>query len=329
MHCPLNKRPIHPCLTKLILAFSLALLFIAPAHAAKCLYISSYHKGYEWNDGIERGVEAVLQGKCELEMFYLNTKRNTSEEFGKEMALQAKAYIEESKPDILIAADDNASRYLIQPYFRDAAISVVFCGINSTVEPYGYPYSNATGMIEISPVRPLLKYVKSSVGRLKKAFFLAADVISQHKEFELNKEVYEKSGVRLTPLFVKDMESWLTAYSKVQGEADFLILGNNAGIEDWDDEKATTLALMQGRLLSVTNYDWMSRYALLAVTKLAEEQGEWAASVAIAILGGAKISDIPIVVNRRWKLFINTTLMEKSNITLPQAIMTKAIRVTL
>ncbi|ATX78770.1 ABC-type uncharacterized transport system, substrate-binding protein [Mariprofundus aestuarium] len=329
MPSPPNRSLMRSYLAKLILLFSPLLLIASPALAAKCLYISSYHQGYEWNDGIEHGIEAVLKGKCELDKFYLDTKRNTGETFGETMALQAKAYIDESKPDILIAADDNASRYLIQPYFKNAEIPVVFCGINSTVEPYGYPYSNATGMIEISPVRPLLKYVKSSVANLRHGIYLAADVLSQHKEYELNRSVYESNGVRLTSIFVKNMDDWMEAYSKAQGEADFLIVGNNGGIEDWDDEKATSHVLKEGRLISVTNYDWMNRYALLAATKLAEEQGEWAASVAIAVLEGVKISDIPIVVNRRWKLFINTTLMEKSNIKLPQAIMTKATRITM
>ncbi|ATX82789.1 ABC-type uncharacterized transport system, substrate-binding protein [Mariprofundus ferrinatatus] len=316
-------------ITRTALAFSLAILFSSPAMAAKCLYISSYHQGYEWNDGIERGIEAALKERCELDRFYLDTKRNKSEAFGKAMALKAKTYIEESNPDILIAADDNASRYLIEPYFRDAEIPVVFCGINYSVEPYGYPYSNATGMIEISPVRPLLKYVKNSLPRLGKGTFLAADVISQYKEFELNREVYESSGIRLTPVFAKNMEEWIAAYRNAQDQADFVIIGNNAGIEDWDDERATKLVVEEGGLLSVTNYDWMSRYALLSVTKLAEEQGDWAARTAIAVLEGTEISTIPIIVNRRWRLLINTSLMEKSNIRLPQAIITKAIRISL
>ncbi len=315
---------------KLISLSALLLIFSSSVEAAKCLYISSYHAGYEWNDGIERGMEEVLKGKCELDKFYMDTKRNKSESYGKKVALQAKAYIETSRPDILIAADDNASRYLIQPYYKDVALPVVFCGINHTVKPYGYPYTNATGMIEISPVRPLLKYVKSSISHIKHGVYLASDVISQHKEFELNREVYATQGIELTPVFVKNMSEWMLAYRRAQGQADFLILGNNGGIGDWDDGKATGHVLQEGKLLSVTNYDWMNRYAILAVSKLAEEQGEWAAKVALAVvLDGEKIGNIPIIVNRRWNVFINTTLLEASGIKLSQKIMIQAKRVSL
>lgn len=302
---------------------------ISSADAAKCLYISSYHKGYEWNDGIEHGVEKVLQGKCDLDKFYLNTKHNKSSAFGESMAIQAKGYIEETNPDILIAADDNASRYLIQPYFKDSKIPVVFCGINHTVFPYGYPYSNATGMIEVSPVLPLLKYVKSSLKKVKHGVYLASDTISQHKEFKLNQEVYSAQGIQLTALYVKNMREWITAYSKAQMQSDFLILGNNGGIEDWKDADVIKHVLQKGKVFSVTNYDWMNRYVVLTVSKLAEEQGEWAAEVALAVLDGEKISDIPIVVNRRSKVFVNITLMKLNNFKLSQKILTKAIRISL
>ena len=63
-------------------------------------------------------------------IFRMDTKRNTDEEFKKTAALKAKAEIEASKPDVVIAADDNASKYLIQPYFKDASLPFVFCGVN-------------------------------------------------------------------------------------------------------------------------------------------------------------------------------------------------------
>lgn len=297
-------------------------------YAAKCLFVSSYHAGYEWNDGIERGIESVLKGKCELDKFYLDTKRNKSEVFGKQAALRAKAYIESSKPDILIAADDNASRYLILPYFKNVKMPVVFCGINYTVEPYGYPYTNATGMIEISPVKTLFKYVEGSIKQVRWGTYLASDVISQHKEFELNHDIYAKQGIVLTPVFVKSMREWMEAYIKVQKTSDFLILGNNGGLEDWDKELVANFVAKEGNILSVTNYDWMIRYAMLAVSKVAEEQGEWAAKVVLAVLGGVNISDIPIIVNRRWGVQVNMSLLTVSRIKLSPSAMLHAKRMS-
>lgn len=316
------------CLIISTVIFAVFLSLTLPVHAAKCLFISSYHSGYEWNDGIERGIESVLKGKCELDKFYLDTKRNKREDFGKQAALRAKAYIESSKPDILIAADDNASRYLILPYFKNVKMPVVFCGINYTVEPYGYPYTNATGMIEISPVKTLFKYVEGSIKQVRWGTYLASDVISQHKEFELNHDIYAKQGIVLTPIFVKSMREWMEAYIKVQKTSDFLILGNNGGLEDWDKELVANFVAKEGNILSVTNYDWMIRYAMLAVSKVAEEQGEWAAKVVLAVLGGVNISDIPIIVNRRWGVQVNMSLLTVSRIKLSPSAMLHAKRMS-
>jgi ABC-type uncharacterized transport system substrate-binding protein len=83
----------------------------------------------------------------------------------------------------------------------------------------------------------------------------------------------------------------------------------------------------ESKTFTVTNYEWMAPYAMLAVTKLAEEQGEWAAEVAASVLAGMKISDIPVVVNRHWNLYVNPDLLKKGDFKLSQELMIRAIKV--
>ena len=43
-----------------------------PAYASDeplCLYVSSYHKGYAWSDGVENGLRQTIDGHCELVQF--------------------------------------------------------------------------------------------------------------------------------------------------------------------------------------------------------------------------------------------------------------------
>src|ERR671924_200127 len=54
----------------------LSLGIASPTWAAKCLFVSSYHHGYAWSDGVERGVRAVLEGHCELMQFDMDAKRH-------------------------------------------------------------------------------------------------------------------------------------------------------------------------------------------------------------------------------------------------------------
>jgi len=144
----------------------------------KCLFVASYHQGYAWQDGLERGLRSVLEGKCEIRQFNMDTKRNPSPDFCRHKALEAKALIESWKPDIVIASDDNASKYLVAPYFKDAKLPFVFCGINWTAKEYGYPYSNATGMIEVFPIKQLIKQIKRIIPNAKTAVFVRGDRLS-------------------------------------------------------------------------------------------------------------------------------------------------------
>ncbi len=303
---------------------SFLLVLASTASAASCLYVSSYHAGYEWNDGIEKGIEETLQGRCKLEKFYMDTKRQPSEQFARNMARKARDYIEKNKPDVVIACDDNASKFLVKPYFRNAEQRVVFCGINWTADEYEYPYENATGMIEVAPILPLLKIINHIIEKPSKGVYLSADVLTEHKDFLRYKKIYETEGVALKGVFVKTLAEWKEMYVAAQ-DADFIILNNNSGINDWNAEEASRFVRNNVGVLTVTNYDWMMPYAMMAMTKLPEEQGSWAAQVALALLDGEKVADIPVVVNRRWNIYINPGLLRKSPYKLPAYVMQKAI----
>jgi hypothetical protein len=290
---------------------------VRAAPPARCLYVSSYHAGYEWNDGIERGLESALQGRCELKKFYMDGKRQLGEAFAQAKALEAKQLVDTWKPDIIIAADDNASKFLIMPYFKNAAVPVVFCGLNWTADAYGYPYRNATGMIEVGPIEPLQTEVLATVKHARHGVFLSADEITQKKEFFMLQELYKRRGIA----------AWQAAYTAAQNNADFLVLGNNAGITDWDNAAARRYVYEHGRRFSVAYLDWMAPYAMLTMAKIADEQGEWSGKVALLILSGTPPSKIPVVANRRWNMFVNPRLLDKSGIRLSPDVLQKAMKV--
>jgi len=57
-------------------------------------------------------------------------------------ALEAKALIESWQPDGVITADDKAAKYIIKPFGKEHTMPFVFCGINWTVQEYGFPHCN-------------------------------------------------------------------------------------------------------------------------------------------------------------------------------------------
>ncbi|MDJ0896697.1 MAG: hypothetical protein QNJ92_16245 [Alphaproteobacteria bacterium] len=303
---------------------------LAPAGASaadkKCLFVSSYHQGYAWSDGVERGLRSVLEGECEIRQFDMDTKRRKSTPEKKQAALEAKALIESWQPDIVIAADDNAAKYLIQPYYRNHTLPFVFCGVNWTADEYGFPYSNVTGMIEVAPIGPMLERAKQVRPNIKRAFYLGADTLTEQKNLSRFQDAAAARGFELHHALTGSLDGWLDGFAAAQSY-DLLIMGSRAGITDWDDERARAYVSQNARTLSVTNHGWMMPITMIGVTKVPEEQGEWAAKTALRILGGMAPSDIPIVPNSQRDIWINHDLLAAADLEVPVGLMRKGKKV--
>ncbi len=301
---------------------------VACAASAKprCLLVSSYHSGYAWSDREEAGARTTLGDACELRVFHMDTKRHKEEAFKKEAARRARDLIESWKPDVVITADDNAAKYLIVPYYKDKKQPFVFCGVNWTAASYGFPASNVTGMVEVAPIRALLKAAREISGG-DRALYLGADTLSEKKNLKWVRRAAKARGILLDSRLVSNTDDWRKAFRKAQQDYDFLVIGSHAGIKGWDDRKMAAMALAEGRKLSVTVHDWMMPVTMLGMTKIPEEQGRWAASVAKEILKGHAPSEYPVLKNRQWELWKNPRLLGKAGITLSSRLERKAKKV--
>lgn len=295
--------------------------------AKECVYINSYHAGYAWSDAIEQTVRQGLKGQCHLTVFYMDTKRHTSEVYGKKKALEAKHLITRIQPDVVLVSDDNASKYLVKPYYKNSSIPFVFCGINWTAKAYGYPYNNATGMIEVSPIQAILRTARETLGVVQRVFFIGVkDVATDAKEFTWLKRIYAHEGVQVEAVFVDSLDAWKQAYIAGQ-TADMIVLNNVAGIPDWNKQQVQAFVQQHAKTLTVTTYDFMTPYTMFAMTKMAEEQGDWMVQLAKHVLQGKTLRRIPVVANRHWKSFVNLELLKKANIQLPAKILFKSAKV--
>ena len=295
------------------------------AHAAKrVLYVDSYHEGYEWSDGITEGVESVLDNAgVVLKVFRMDTKRNGSEAYKKSAALQAKEVIESFRPEVVIASDDNASKYLIEPYYKNAKLPFVFCGVNYTAEAYGFPCSNVTGMLEVPPAIKLI-YSLKHFKRIVTVGYLAADTLTERKDGEYTKRDVREDYVER---YVTTFEEWKTEFNRMQDEVDVLIVGNNAGIKGWDNTQAERFAENNTRIPTGCLLDWMAPVAFLGATRSAKEQGAYAATTALKILDGTSPADIPVVGNVEANIIINMKIAHKLGIKVPNSFLKIASRV--
>ncbi|MDP3958138.1 MAG: ABC transporter substrate binding protein [bacterium] len=288
----------------------------------KIMYIDSYHAGYDWSDGITKGVKSVLDPSgVDLEIVRMDTKNNPSEEFKLAAGAAARDAIEAFRPDVLLVSDDNAFKYVVQAYYKDAALPIVFSGLNWDASLYGAPYSNTTGMIEVSLTNQIIDHLKN-YAKGTRVGYLSADTETERKNL-----TYYGTLLNITfsrSYFAKTMAEWKAQFTKLQNEVDLIIFENNAGITDWNEADAEAYALANTKVPVGTTNPWIMPYALLGITKIPDEQGEWQAETALKILDGASPSSIPLVKNKRGQLMANLKLAGKLKVTFPSSILKNA-----
>jgi len=281
-----------------------------PAYAdRRILWIDSYHAEYDWSKEVEEGLRSVLDGTgAELKIVRMDTKRNPSDEYGKQAAVSAKAEIDAFQPDVIIASDDPAQKYLIVPYVKDTDAPVVFCCVNWDASGYGYPASNVTGMLEIDLVPQMVELLKPHA-KGDRIGYISGDNLTDQKVVKIYNERFFDG--QMEAILVKTFDEFKSAYVKMQDEVDILYFGNNAGIEGWDDAQAEDFVTQNARIPSGSRSSWMAPFVLVTVAKLGQEQGEWSAQAALRILDGTPVSDIAVTENKQGKLFLNLKIAEQ------------------
>lgn len=313
-----------------LLLLSLALLGTAlPLHALpivkKCLYVSSYHEGDAWSDAIETSIRKTLDGHCELRKFDMDTKRNFSPEAIFEKTNTIINTIEDWQPDVVITSDDNAAKYLITPHYKNDATPFVFSGVNWTIDEYGFPYENVTGIVEVAPIKTMFREAVTISNYGRNAVFLGLDVAAEKKNFERLRTVAEEFNIQIEPLYYSSFSQWKKALQKAN-EYDFAVLGSSASITDWNVEEARLAALEITKKPTFTTDIWMMPYSTFGFTKLASEQGEWAAKVAIRILNGTNPTDVPLASNKKWEFWVNESILDQLNAPPGHSLLRKAKR---
>ncbi|MCW8929476.1 MAG: ABC transporter substrate-binding protein [Gammaproteobacteria bacterium] len=278
----------------------------------RILFIDSYHQEYAWSAGIVAGARSVLERKgIEMEVYSMDTKRNRDIEFIKKSALKAKEKIEIWKPDLVIAADDNASKYLIEPYFKNVELPIVFCGINWDVSVYGYPYDNATGMEEIQLIESLPKELARHAHG-NRLGILSGKALSDQTNV---KNFINKMGIVFNKkIFVDNSEQWREAYLLLQDEVDMLIIQNSMSVKNWNKDEMHQFIMSNTRIPTGTIQEVMIPYVLLGFVHVPEEQGEYAAKTAIRILQGETPNSIPIRQNQQVNLTVNLDLADQLDV---------------
>jgi ABC-type uncharacterized transport system substrate-binding protein len=299
-------------LTACGIAFFVCLLAVGRCgkQPKRIFFVNSYHEGYPPSDAKMLAIQETVAAQPEtvMKIFFMDGLRHPDDSSLETKTAEAVAAIKEFRPDVLIASDDDAVKYVIAPNFRKGPMPVVFCGVNWTCQQYGLPTAFVTGMLEVKPVKETVQALQRYYPRMKNLFVLAGNAMSERKDVKILESQFRELGLFSETVLVNDFDSWKRYFESANASADVLFLPTNGSVSGWNDTEAYEFVYRTIRKPVFTCDEFMMRYAVFGMAQMDHEQGEWAAHAAIEILSGKSPADIPVATNRRTRGFINPVL---------------------
>lgn len=127
------------------------ILFSTLGFSENILVVDSYATDFDWVVSYRNGIKDAIRESHIIDFFEMNTKRLPTD-MHLEMANKAIDRFNNSKPDLVILADDNANK-LVGTKLIKTEIPIVFLGVNENPRVYYKNLGRVSGVLE----RPLLK----------------------------------------------------------------------------------------------------------------------------------------------------------------------------
>ena len=316
---------------------ALAAFIIVNTSKPRVLILHSYDTEYIWVRDINTALNRKLGNKPYiLRWHYMDTKRNPDDAFKQRSGVLARRIIDDWRPDILIAVDDDAQRYAAKFYTNNSKMKIVFAGINGEMEPYGYDKAkNVTGILERKQWRGVKNLIMESVrprvpvGRAVKIAYIGDTSGSVKEDTKFLEEFDWKPFILHRSKLVKTFDEWKAETKRANEEADVLITTNYRRIQvsdadakkfvspeelvRWTEDITTKIPVIG------TNGFYVEDGGMMAIATSPFEQGRVAAEMAIAILEQkADPKSLPVQATQQFISYMRADRMAQNNFVVPQ-----------
>ena len=297
----------------------------------KVLLVHSYHPEFEWVADITDGVKSSFENddSIELKIFYMDTKRNTGEDWKVKKGEEARDLVFEWEPDVIIPVDDNAQEYFAAKYFLgDEKYQIVFCGVNEDPSLYNYPAENATGILQHPHFEKSLDFVKKFYPDLQNIAIVSDNSPTSTGAIEsmMGDETEFSIVSSSTPL---TMDEWKSKVLEAQESADAIATYTYHTVKEKEDSTesmnpadvmAWTVENSEIPVVGFLDFT-MKDGAFGGYIESGFEQGFRAGEIALEILSGKSAKDFPLVTALEGESMLNLKTAGKLGVTIPEDIM--------
>lgn len=297
----------------------------------RVLVVQSYDPEYIWTQKINEGIREGLRGlNVSFQYYYMDAKRKPAPEALRHAAQEILRLIETQAPQVVIAVDDAAQIYLVEPFLKGRnSPQVVFCGVNAPISAYGFPASNVSGVRERWHFREGFALLKKISPGLRSVAVLSDDSESSGYVLENLSEDQKELGAFALKLAgvekVHTFQDWQSKVLAYQRRADALAIGIFHSLVD----EGTGQVVPPGKVIAWTNTvnkkptlgfsDYVQGQGILCgVLESGHEQGYLAGTMARSVLAkGVRAGTLAVRLNQKGIVFLNLKAAERFGLSLP------------
>ena len=214
-------------------AFPLATIAEEPSY--RILHVMSYHQSWKWNSEQLKGFkDGVGDLNVEYKIIELDTKRQSDPEEIAQKVNDAENIIKEWQPNLLYTNDDNAQKYVAEPYVN-SSLPIVFSGVNRDPSEYGFiGAKNVTGVMEYEHFLPTLNYLRKITPDIHKlAVIVDSDPTWKGVMSRMRANLKHTDGVEVTDwLLVRTLDDYKSSIKELQDKVDAIALLGVFNIKD-------------------------------------------------------------------------------------------------
>lgn len=292
---------------KYFLLFSILFFnFLFANQSKEVLLIHSYHKGYAWTDDISNSIEKNFEKhqNIELTTVYMDTKRIDDSLYLENLSKLYKQQFFDRKFDLIIISDNNAFDFIEKYYdylFKDTP--VLFCGINNynknMLEKLNF--KNISGVAEdvdieknfelISKLHPNLQNLLIINDTSTTGYAVKKDLTEIIKKYE------KKFNIEYTDnLEINDLKTKVSKLEKSNSAILFVLLFKDTTGKYFTYKQSFEQVKKVSEVPIYGLWDFYLNSGMVGgLLTSAISQGDTVSKMALDILNGKDIKDIPIV----------------------------------
>ena len=331
----MSKANLEKILIALFFIASLGLFVTYNMRKPTILILQSYDTDYSWVRDVSTGLKRVLNHpeNYYVHWHYMDTKRHPFTDFKERAGLTARHAIDKLQPDVIIALDDDAQRYVSRYYINDPKIKIVFAGVNNDAETYGFEHANnVTGILERLPLDALREtlLLTKPLNQLNHPLRIAflGDQSESVTGDAAQVRKFNWAPIQLANVSqVDNWAQWQTQLLELNKTADVILVTGYrrltrtsrdsalvppAEVAAWSEANAT-LPMVSG------NDFFVEDGGMLGIGTSPYEQGEEAARRALSIaLNGVEPKSLPVTSSKQFTVTMRGSRIKARGIELPR-----------